>query len=178
MFLLLFVVNDEKIVSSNNQWAQDQLASIDFKSSLMFVLSILRLFRNAIELQTVSQKCLMNSVLHFYVCLLSLLSFKMVLMTLMLVLMEVCFSLLYAEWHIWIPTSVIECWLKCEKKKKKTERGSVPLSVFPLLREGAATRWLRAFVGSAKLKCLYPFTGKHSAWITRIRRKRCVLHGR
>ena len=48
-------------------------------------------------------------------------------------------------------------------KKKKTERGSVPLSVFPLLREGAATRWLRAFVGSAKLKCLYPFTGKHSA---------------
>ena len=119
MFLLLFVVNDEKIVSSNNQWAQDQLASIDFTSSLMFVLSILRLFRNAIELQTVSQKCLMNSVLHFYVCLLSLLSFKMVLMTLMLVLMEVCFSLLYAEWHIWIPKSVIECWLKCEKKKKK-----------------------------------------------------------
>ena len=131
MFLLLFVVNDEKIVSSNNQWAQDQLASIDFTSSLMFVLSILRLFRNAIELQTVSQKCLMNSVLHFYVCLLSLLSFKMVLMTLMLVLMEVCFSLLYAEWHIWIPTSVIECWLKCEKKKKKNgerERSSLRFS--------------------------------------------------
>ena len=63
----------------------------------MFVLSILRLFRNAIELQTVSQIFLMNSVLHFYVCLLSPLTFKMVLMTLMLVLMKAHFSLLYAE---------------------------------------------------------------------------------
>ena len=34
---------------------------------------------------------------HFNVCLLSLLTFKMVLMTLMLALMKVHFSLLYAE---------------------------------------------------------------------------------
>ena len=36
------------------------------------------------------------------------------LMTLMLALMEVHFSLLYAQWHIWMPKSVIECWLKCK----------------------------------------------------------------
>ena len=35
--------------------------------------------------------------LHFNVCLLSLLTFKMVLMTWMLALMKVYFSLLYAE---------------------------------------------------------------------------------
>ena len=54
--------------------------------------------------------------LHFNVCQLSLLTFKMVLMTLMLALMKVYFSLLYAQWRIWMPKSVIECWLKCKNR--------------------------------------------------------------
>ena len=31
-------------------------------------------------------------------------------------LMKVNFSLLYAEWRIWMPRSVIECWLKCKTR--------------------------------------------------------------
>ena len=53
---------------------------------------------------------------HFNVSQLSLLTFKMVLMTLMLALMKVYFSLLYAEWRIWILKSVTECWLKCKNR--------------------------------------------------------------
>ena len=52
--------------------------------------------------------------MHFNVCLLFLLTFKIVLMT--LALMKVYFSLLFAEWHIWMPKSVIECWLKCKNR--------------------------------------------------------------
>ena len=44
------------------------------------------------------------------------LTFKMVLMTLMLALTKVYLSLLYAEWRIWMPKSVIECWLKCKTR--------------------------------------------------------------
>ena len=54
--------------------------------------------------------------LHLNVCQLSLLTFKMVLMTLMLALMKVYFSLLYAQWRIWMPKSVIECWLKWKNR--------------------------------------------------------------
>ena len=42
--------------------------------------------------------------------------FKMVLMTLMLALMKVYFSLLYVEWRKWMPKNVIECWLKCKNR--------------------------------------------------------------
>ena len=47
--------------------------------------------------------------MYFNVCLLSLLTFKMVLMTSMLAQMKVYFSLLYAEWSIRMPKNVIEC---------------------------------------------------------------------
>ena len=52
--------------------------------------------------------------MHFNVCLLSLLTFKMVLMTCILAQMKVYFCLLYAEWRIWMPESVIGCWSKCK----------------------------------------------------------------
>ena len=55
--------------------------SIDCTSALMFVLSILRPSRNAIELQIVSSKNVNKYGLHFSVYLLSLLTFRMVLMT-------------------------------------------------------------------------------------------------
>ena len=62
----------------------------------MFVLSILELSMNAIELQTVSQK-VNEKRLHLNVCLLSLMIFKIMLITRMLALMKVYFSLLYVE---------------------------------------------------------------------------------
>ena len=45
--------------------------------------------------------------LHLNVCLLSLLTFKIVLMTWMLALMKVYFSSLIAEWRIWIPKMLL-----------------------------------------------------------------------
>ena len=61
--------------------------------------------------------------MHFNVCQLSLLTFEMMLMTLMFALIYFCifvyfvyFSLLYAQWHIWMQKSVIECWLKCKNR--------------------------------------------------------------
>ena len=30
--------------------------------------------------------------------------------------MKVYFSLLYAQWRMWMPKSVIECWLKCKNR--------------------------------------------------------------
>ena len=55
--------------------------------------------------------------MHFNVCPFSPLTFKIVLMTWMLALIKVYFSLLYAEWRIWMSKSVlIECWLKCKNR--------------------------------------------------------------
>ena len=54
--------------------------------------------------------------MHFNVCLLSLLIFKMVLMTCILAQMKVYFPLLFAEWRIWMSKSVIKCWLKCKHR--------------------------------------------------------------
>ena len=63
--------------------------SIDCTSVFMFVFSI----QECYWIANCFIKMLMNSVLHFNVCFLSLLTFKMVLMTLMLALMKVYFSL-------------------------------------------------------------------------------------
>ena len=54
--------------------------------------------------------------MHLNVCLLSLMIFKIMLMTRMLALMKVYFSLLYVEWRKWMPKNVIECWLKCKNR--------------------------------------------------------------
>ena len=34
----------------------------------------------------------------------------------MFALMKVYFSLLYDQWPIWMPQSVVECWLKCKNR--------------------------------------------------------------
>ena len=88
--------------------------SVDCTSALTFVLSILRPSRNAIELQIVSSKNVNKYCLHISVYLLSLLTFTMVLMTWMWWddIWDDIFSLLHAEWRIWMPKSVTECWLK------------------------------------------------------------------
>ena len=57
--------------------------------------------------------------MHLNVCLLSLMIFKIMLMTRMLALMKVY---LYVEWRKWMPKNVIECWLKC--KNVNTAPGS------------------------------------------------------
>ena len=49
--------------------------------------------------------------LHFNACQVFILTFKMVLMTLMFAFMKV-----YDHWPIWMPQSVIECWLKCKNR--------------------------------------------------------------
>ena len=54
--------------------------------------------------------------MHFNVSQFFILTFKMVLMTLMFALMKVYFFLLYDQWPIWMPQSVIECWLKCKNR--------------------------------------------------------------
>ena len=41
---------------------------------------------------------------------------KIMLITRMLALMKVYFSLLYVEWRKWMPKNVIECWLKCKNR--------------------------------------------------------------
>ena len=51
--------------------------------------------------------------LHDNVCVLSLLAFKMVLMTWRLAQMKVYFSLLCDDWCLRMPKIVIECWIKC-----------------------------------------------------------------
>ena len=63
----------------------------------MFVLSILGCPGMLLKQchKNVNEWCL-----HFNVCQMSLLTLKMVLMTLLLALMKVYFSLLYAQWHI------------------------------------------------------------------------------
>ena len=42
--------------------------------------------------------------------------FKIMLMTRMLSLMKVYFSLLHVEWRKWMPKNVIECWLKSKNR--------------------------------------------------------------
>ena len=42
--------------------------------------------------------------------------FKIMLMTRMLALMKVYFSLLCVEWRKWMTKNVIECWLKCKNR--------------------------------------------------------------
>ena len=54
--------------------------------------------------------------MHLNVCLLSLMIIKIMLITRMLALMKVYFSLLYVEWRKWMPKNVIECWLKCKNR--------------------------------------------------------------
>ena len=73
----------------------------------------------------------------------------MVLMTLMLALMKVYFSLLYARWRIWIPKSVIKCWLKCKNRNwiwfmRKCSYFRANGCIFALL-VAISRKWLRIF---------------------------------
>ena len=63
------------------------------------------------------KQCVKNAnewFLHDNVCVLSLLAFKMVLMTWRLAQMKVYFSLLCDDWCLRMPKIFIECWIKCK----------------------------------------------------------------
>ena len=57
-----------------------------------------------------------NWFVHYTVCVLSLLTFIMVLMTWWLTQMKVYFPLLCDKWRIRMPKNVLECWLKCKNR--------------------------------------------------------------
>ena len=66
----------------------------------MFVLSILEILRLSTGMLLNCKQCYKNvneDCLHFNICQLSILTFKMVFVTLMLALMKVYFSVLFAQ---------------------------------------------------------------------------------
>ena len=126
--------------------------SIDCTSTLMFVLSILEILRLSTGMLLNCKQCYKNvneDCLHFNICQLSILTFKMVFVTLMLALMKVYFSVLFAQWPIWMPTSVIECWLKCINRNwiwfmRKCSYFRANECIFALL-VAVSRKWLRIF---------------------------------
>ena len=86
-----------------------ECSNFDCTSTLIFVLSNPKAVHVGMLLNF--KECHKNNFdeycLHLDVCLLSLLTFKIVLMTWMLALMKVYFSSLIAEWRIWIPKMLL-----------------------------------------------------------------------
>ena len=121
-------------------------------SVLIYFLSILKLSRKIVqECDWIANRLVqmfMNSVCT-YVCLLSIMIFKIMLMTGMLVLMKVHFSLLYVEWRKWMPKNVIELWLKCKNRywiwfMRKYSLFHANACIFALL-VAVSCKWMRIF---------------------------------
>ena len=106
--------------------------SIDCTSTLMFVLAILKLSRNAIELSIVPND-FQNNVNDLNVG----------------VNESIFFSFVYVEWRRWMPKNVIECWLKCKNRywiwfTRKCSLFRANECIFALL-VAFSRKWMRIF---------------------------------
>ena len=106
--------------------------SIDCTSTLMFVLAILKLSRNAIELSIVPND-FQNNVNDLNVG----------------VNESIFFSFVYVEWRRWMPKNVIECRLKCKNRywiwfTRKCSLFRANECIFPLL-VAFSRKWMRIF---------------------------------
>ena len=122
--------------------------SIDCTSALMFVLSILKLSRDAIELQTVSEECWW---IAFALKCLPIVpdDFQDNVNDSNVGVNESIFSLLYAQWREWMPKNVIECWLKCKNRyyiwfMRKCSLFRANECIFALL-VAVLRKWMRIF---------------------------------
>ena len=110
--------------------------SIDCTSALIFVLFILKLSRNAVELQTVSYKF-------------SWIAFGLICLSIVPDDFQDNVHDSNVEWRKWIPKNVIECWLKCKIviESDLCAKGSLFRAnecIFALL-VAVSRKWMRIF---------------------------------